>query len=199
MTPTVNLKATSPPLNPNPQRANQDRAIPLTCPYALCQHQHPPDLPQTRQSPLIHSSKLIFSLHTPNQPPTQPHHLSKMQRPRNRQPPPSNQRGSYPPSRSRGSGGGRGITTTPPHAPRPVPTTAQVHPGTAVSIILKADQPTGHQVHGIVGELLTRGDHPRGIKVRLRDGRVGRVQGLCAQAEALAAEEAVRGDRKSVV
>ena len=85
------------------------------------------------------------------------------------------------------------MTTTPPHAPRPVPTTAQVHPGTTVSIILKADQPTGHQVHGIVGELLTRGDHPRGIKVRLRDGRVGRVQGLCGEAEALAAEEAVGG------
>ena len=46
-------------------------------------------------------------------------------------------------------------------------------------------------MRGIVGELLTRGDHPRGIKVRLRDGRVGRVQGLCGEAEALAAEEAV--------
>ena len=48
-------------------------------------------------------------------------------------------------------------------------------------------------MRGIVGELLTRGDHPRGIKVRLRDGRVGRVQGLCGEAEALAAEEAVGG------
>ena len=48
-------------------------------------------------------------------------------------------------------------------------------------------------MRGIVGELLTRGDHPRGIKVRLRDGRVGRVQGLCALAETLAAEEAVGG------
>ncbi|OCK96062.1 uncharacterized protein K441DRAFT_554007 [Cenococcum geophilum 1.58] len=126
-----------------------------------------------------------------------------MQRPRNRQPPPSNPRGSQPPSRSRGSGRGSGrgrasTSTTPPHAPRPVPTTAQVHPGTAVSIILKADQPTGRQVRGIVGELLTRGDHPRGIKVRLRDGRVGRVQGLCGEAEALAAEEARVGRGSSL-
>lgn len=58
----------------------------------------------------------------------------------------------------------------------PVPTTQQVIPGASVSIVLKADQRTGRQVQGKVGELLTRGNHPRGIKVRLADGRVGRVQ-----------------------
>jgi hypothetical protein len=31
-------------------------------------------------------------------------------------------------------------------------------------------------VQGVVQDLLTRGNHPRGIKVRLTDGRVGRVQ-----------------------
>ncbi|ORY45023.1 hypothetical protein BCR35DRAFT_34870 [Leucosporidium creatinivorum] len=51
-------------------------------------------------------------------------------------------------------------------------------PGTRVKIILKADQPTGRTVEGAVGEVLTRGDHPRGVKVRLQDGRVGRVVGL---------------------
>jgi uncharacterized repeat protein (TIGR03833 family) len=51
-----------------------------------------------------------------------------------------------------------------------------VTPGARVSIVLKQDQPTGHEVQGIVADVLTRGNHPRGIKVRLQDGRVGRVQ-----------------------
>lgn len=59
-----------------------------------------------------------------------------------------------------------------------VPTIVQVKPGAAVSIILKQDQPTGRQVQGVVADLLTRGNHPRGIKVRLQDGRIGRVQGM---------------------
>lgn len=58
----------------------------------------------------------------------------------------------------------------------PVSNITQVVPGAAVSIVLKADQPTGRQVPGIVQDILTRGNHPRGIKVRLRDGRIGRVQ-----------------------
>ncbi|EPS37933.1 hypothetical protein H072_8359 [Dactylellina haptotyla CBS 200.50] len=57
-----------------------------------------------------------------------------------------------------------------------VPRHAAITPNTPVSIILKQDQPTGRQVTGFVAELLTRGDHPRGVKVRLKDGRVGRVQ-----------------------
>ena len=59
-----------------------------------------------------------------------------------------------------------------------VPTTAQVLPGAAVDIVLKADQPTGRRVSGLVGQILTPGNHPRGIKVRLTDGRVGRVQAM---------------------
>jgi len=57
-----------------------------------------------------------------------------------------------------------------------VPTVQQVVPGASVSIVLKQDQATGHEVKGTVQDLLTRGNHPRGIKVRLVDGRVGRVQ-----------------------
>ncbi|KAI0132814.1 hypothetical protein BJ170DRAFT_262913 [Xylariales sp. AK1849] len=57
-----------------------------------------------------------------------------------------------------------------------VPRTAQVIPGASVSIVLKADQRTGRQVQGVVRDILTRGDHHRGIKVRLADGRIGRVQ-----------------------
>ncbi|POY70591.1 hypothetical protein BMF94_6369 [Rhodotorula taiwanensis] len=48
-------------------------------------------------------------------------------------------------------------------------------PGTPVSITLKQDQGTGRTVEGTVSERLTKGDHPRGVKVRLEDGRVGRV------------------------
>ena len=57
-----------------------------------------------------------------------------------------------------------------------------------MSIVLKVDQPTGSEVRGIVADLLTRGDHPRGVKVRLRDGRVGRVQRLVSEAEGLEGE-----------
>ncbi|CAK7200099.1 hypothetical protein SEUCBS139899_002788 [Sporothrix eucalyptigena] len=64
----------------------------------------------------------------------------------------------------------------PPRVLRQVPTIAQVVPGAYVHIVLKQDQPTGRTVHGVVQNVLTRGNHPRGIKVRLSDGRVGRVQ-----------------------
>lgn len=60
----------------------------------------------------------------------------------------------------------------------PVPRHRDISIGTAVSIVLKADQRTGRQVTGTVAQLLTRGDHPHGVKVRLTDGRVGRVQQL---------------------
>jgi uncharacterized repeat protein (TIGR03833 family) len=49
--------------------------------------------------------------------------------------------------------------------------------GIKVQIILKWDQKTGKLTQGIVKEILTRSPrHPHGIKVRLTDGRVGRVQ-----------------------
>lgn len=69
-----------------------------------------------------------------------------------------------------------------------VPPYSAINPGISVSIVLKQDQPTGRQVTGVVADLLTRGDHPRGVKVRLRDGRVGRVQGV------VSAEEGERGE-----
>jgi len=49
--------------------------------------------------------------------------------------------------------------------------------GSRVYIILKKDQRTGKRTLGIVKDILTRSSyHPHGIKVRLEDGRVGRVQ-----------------------
>lgn len=62
-----------------------------------------------------------------------------------------------------------------------VPTLPQVTQGAAVSIVLKQDQPTGREVQGVVQDLLTKGNHPRGIKVRLTDGRVGRVQRMASE------------------
>lgn len=49
--------------------------------------------------------------------------------------------------------------------------------GSRVYIVLKKDQRTGKRTLGIVKDILTRSSsHPHGIKVRLEDGRVGRVQ-----------------------
>ena len=49
--------------------------------------------------------------------------------------------------------------------------------GADVSVVLKEDQPTEKQTRGIVQDLLTKSPfHPRGIKVRLQGGKVGRVQ-----------------------
>lgn len=61
-----------------------------------------------------------------------------------------------------------------------VPTTREVVAGAGVNIVLKQDQPTGRTVSGTVRDVLTRGNHPRGIKVRLADGRVGRVQSIAS-------------------
>ncbi|KAK1832926.1 hypothetical protein QBC39DRAFT_255585 [Podospora conica] len=64
-----------------------------------------------------------------------------------------------------------------------VPSTRDVLPGARVNIVLKEDQPTGRTVVGVVQDVLTRGNHPRGIKVRLADGRVGRVQTMATGGE----------------
>lgn len=56
---------------------------------------------------------------------------------------------------------------------------SDITPGLSVVIILKQDQRTGKLTKGIVKDLLTKSAfHSRGIKVRLEDGQVGRVQGL---------------------
>jgi uncharacterized repeat protein (TIGR03833 family) len=64
----------------------------------------------------------------------------------------------------------------------------EIRPGIHVNIILKADQRTGKLTTGYVSEILTRGDHPRGIKVRLRDGQIGRVQSLSSPSSSASAE-----------
>jgi len=56
-------------------------------------------------------------------------------------------------------------------------TRSEIKIGAEVDIVLKKDQPTGKLTHGKVAQILT-GDsfHPRGCKVRLEDGQVGRIQ-----------------------
>lgn len=55
--------------------------------------------------------------------------------------------------------------------------------GAEVEVVLKADQGIGTLTRGRVAEILTSsGFHPHGIKVRLEDGQVGRVQNIISPA-----------------
>ncbi|WP_147822443.1 YwbE family protein [Salidesulfovibrio onnuriiensis] len=63
-----------------------------------------------------------------------------------------------------------------------VPARKDLRPGLRVRIILKKDQRTGRLTEGVVKNLLTKSPtHPYGIKVRLEDGQVGRVQEIVAE------------------
>ena len=63
---------------------------------------------------------------------------------------------------------------------------ASIRPGMTVLIVLKQDQRTGKLTQGIVRDILTpSADHPRGIKVRLQNGLVGRVQQILDPAESI--------------
>jgi uncharacterized repeat protein (TIGR03833 family) len=67
----------------------------------------------------------------------------------------------------------------------------EIRPGIHVNIVLKADQRTGKLTSGQVSDVLTRGDHPRGIKVRLTDGQIGRVQSLSSRSSSANAEPGI--------
>jgi len=59
-----------------------------------------------------------------------------------------------------------------------------ISPGSKVSIVLKKDQRTGAETVGVVKDILTNSHyHPHGIKVRLTDGQVGRVQAILPKTE----------------
>ncbi|MFB5266497.1 YwbE family protein [Paenibacillus enshidis] len=59
---------------------------------------------------------------------------------------------------------------------------ADIRPGLLVDIVLKQDQRTGKLTRGTVKDILTNSPaHPHGIKVRLTDGQVGRVQHIIGQ------------------
>ena len=55
----------------------------------------------------------------------------------------------------------------------------EITPGIEVDIVLKENQRMGKLTRGKVKDILTKSErHPHGIKVRLEDGQVGRVQKL---------------------
>jgi uncharacterized repeat protein (TIGR03833 family) len=54
---------------------------------------------------------------------------------------------------------------------------SDIRPGARVRVVKKEDQGSGKLTEGIVRDILTPSpDHPRGIKVRLTNGIVGRVK-----------------------
>ena len=54
-----------------------------------------------------------------------------------------------------------------------------IRQGMRVEIVLKKDQRTGKRTVGVIRDILTSAVyHSRGIKVRLDDGQVGRVQAV---------------------
>lgn len=57
------------------------------------------------------------------------------------------------------------------------PKRREIAKGKKVSIVEKKNQASGEETVGIVDEILTNSKkHPHGIKVKLKDGRVGRVK-----------------------
>ncbi|MBU0731809.1 YwbE family protein [Patescibacteria group bacterium] len=59
-----------------------------------------------------------------------------------------------------------------------------IYPGLEVNIVLKKDQRSGKLTRGVVKDILTSSaKHHRGIKVRLENGQVGRVQEILTEEE----------------
>jgi uncharacterized repeat protein (TIGR03833 family) len=60
-----------------------------------------------------------------------------------------------------------------------------IQPGSRVEIVLKKDQRSGRRTTGVVKDILTTAAyHSRGIKVRLVNGQIGRVQAILPEAAA---------------
>jgi len=60
-----------------------------------------------------------------------------------------------------------------------VPTRNEIQVGKIVQIIQKQDQRTGNLTEGTVKRILTSSNvHPHGIKVKLDNGKIGRVQNI---------------------
>ena len=63
-------------------------------------------------------------------------------------------------------------------------TRSSVKRGAEVLVVMKQDQRTGKLTRGVVKDILTNSPtHPHGIKVRLTDGKVGRVQQVLPKKE----------------
>ena len=58
-----------------------------------------------------------------------------------------------------------------------LPVRSEIHAGLRVQIVEKQNQQTGALTEGVVASILTNSPtHPHGIKVKLDNGKVGRVQ-----------------------
>lgn len=54
-----------------------------------------------------------------------------------------------------------------------------IRAGMTVDVVMKQDQRSGKVTRGIVREILTKSSyHPHGIKVKLQDGTVGRLNAI---------------------
>ena len=63
-----------------------------------------------------------------------------------------------------------------------VPKRADIRANLRVAIVQKQDQRTNKLTIGVVKEILTSSStHPHGIKVRLADGTIGRVQEILGE------------------
>lgn len=59
---------------------------------------------------------------------------------------------------------------------------AEIRRGLRVAVVQKADQESGALTEGVVRDILTSApEHPRGIKVRLESGEVGRVRRILSR------------------
>jgi len=59
------------------------------------------------------------------------------------------------------------------------PTRRQIQPGKQVQIVEKQNQRSGKLTEGTVARILTKSSsHPHGIKVKLTNGKVGRVKAI---------------------
>jgi uncharacterized repeat protein (TIGR03833 family) len=68
-----------------------------------------------------------------------------------------------------------------------LPKRSDIQPGMKVQIVEKQNQSTGRLTEGTVSRLLTSSPtHPHGIKVMLKDGKVGRVQSIVTTASNVA-------------
>ncbi len=67
----------------------------------------------------------------------------------------------------------------------PITKRSDLRPGMRVQVVEKQNQRTGALTEGVVARLLTKSsNHPRGIKVMLDDGTVGRVQTILDRGDA---------------
>ena len=62
---------------------------------------------------------------------------------------------------------------------------SDIKAGIRVQVVQKQDQRTGKLTEGIVKDILTKSStHPHGIKVRLKNGMVGRVKKVLSEESA---------------